>query len=243
MSAAAAPRTAKKKRTRWAIIAIVVAVVVVLAVAAPMVLGGPKKSTATVPTTAAAIGTLAVTTSADGQTEADDAYDVYPEVSGTVETVDVKVGDKVETGDELFTVDDASLRSAVRQAKAQLSQANQQVAAANKQVAAANQQVSAAKLQKLQAENNLDRLESQTGTRTATSSQIDEAERSVNVCEGRCHDREVLPEGRESVAFERPGRAQQRPDQLQRSQGRPRQGRRARSGRRRGDRGERCRGR
>ncbi len=48
-------------------------------------------------------------------------------------------------------------------------------------MAAANQQVSAAKLQKLQAENNLDRLESQTGTRTATSSQIDEAEQSVNV--------------------------------------------------------------
>jgi len=180
MSAAAAPRTAKKKRTRWAIIAIVVAVVVVAAVAAPMVLGGPKKSTVSVPTTAAAVGTLSVTTSADGQTEADDAYDVYPEVSGTVETVGVKVGDKVETGDELFTVDDASLQSAVRQAKAQLSQADQQVASANQQVSAANQQVESARLQKLQAENNLDRLESQTGTRTATSSQIDEAEQGVS---------------------------------------------------------------
>ena len=48
-------------------------------------------------------GTLVVTASADGQTEADDTYDVYPEVSGTVETVEVKVGDRVEAGDTLFS--------------------------------------------------------------------------------------------------------------------------------------------
>jgi len=181
MSAEAAPRTAKKKRTRWAIIAIVVAVVVVSAVMAPMVLGGPNKSATAVPTTTVATGTIAVTTSADGQTEADNAHDVYPEVSGTVESLEVKVGATVEAGDELFTVDDAGLRSAVRQAKAQLSQADQQVAAASQQVASADQQVASAKLQRVQAENNLDRLESQTGTRTATSGQIDEAERSVRV--------------------------------------------------------------
>ena len=183
MNAEAAPRTAKKKRARWAIIAIVVVVLAAAAVAAPMVLGRGKQSTAPVPTTTAAIGTLEVTTSADGQSEADDAYDVYPEISGTVETVDVKVGDKVEAGDELFSVDDATLQAAARQAKAQLSQADQQVAAANQQVAAANQQVESAQLQKLQAENNLDRLESQTGTRTATSSQIDEAEQGVSAAE------------------------------------------------------------
>jgi len=164
----------KKKRTRWAIIALVAVAVVVLAVAAPMVLGGPRRAAAPVPTTTVAAGELVVTASADGQTEADSAYDVYPEVSGTVDSVEVSLGDKVKAGDTLFTIDDTALQSAVRQANAQLSQAKSQVAGAE-------QQLSQAKLQQLQAENHLDKLESMTGTMSASSSQIAEAKRSVTV--------------------------------------------------------------
>jgi len=174
MSAEAAPRTAKKKRTRWAIIALVVVVLVALVVAAPMVMGGPGKDAAPVPTTTVAAGELVVTASADGQTEVESAYDVYPEVSGTVESVEVALGEKVKAGDTLFTLDDAALQSAVRQANAQLSQAKSQVAGAQ-------QQLSQAKLQQLQAENSLDKLESMTGTMSASSEQITEAKRSVTV--------------------------------------------------------------
>jgi membrane fusion protein, macrolide-specific efflux system len=174
MSAEAAPRTAKKKRTRWALIALIVVAVVAVVVAVPMVMGSGKKSAASAPTTAVEPGTLIVRASADGQTEADDTYDVYPEVSGTVERVDVAVGDKVKAGDTLFTLDAASLREAVRQANASLAQSKQQVASAN-------QQLQQAKLQKLQAENNLDKLESLTGTMTASDAQIAEAKRSVTV--------------------------------------------------------------
>ena len=164
----------KNKRTRWAIIALIAVVVVVLAVAVPMVMGGPGKGVAPVPTTTVAAGELVVTASADGQTEVDAAYDVYPDVSGTVDSVEVSLGDKVKAGDTLFTIDDAALQSAVRQANAQLSQAKSQVAGAQ-------QQLSQAKLQQLQAENNLDKLESLPGTMSASSAQIAEAKRGVTV--------------------------------------------------------------
>jgi len=174
MSAEAAPRTARKKRARWAIIALAVVVVIVAAVAVPMLMGGSRKSDTAVATTTVKAGRLVVTASADGQTEADNTYDVYPEVSGTVERVDVVLGDAVKAGDTLFTVGATSLQSAVRSANAQLSQAKQQVAQAN-------QQVGQAKFQQLQAENGLDRLESQPTSMHASSAQITEAKRSITV--------------------------------------------------------------
>lgn len=181
MNAHAAPRTARKKRGRWAAVAAVVLVVVMVAIVAPNVMGRGAKSETDVPTTTVAVGKLVISTAADGYTEADDTYDVYPEVSGSVQTVDVKVGDKIEAGESLFVLDDAPLRSAVRETSAQLSQAEQQVAAATQQVAAADQQIAAATLQRLQAENELERLESLTGTVAVSSSRIEEAENGVVV--------------------------------------------------------------
>lgn len=96
--------------------------------------------------------------------------------SGTVQSVEVLVGDKVKAGDELFTVDDASLRSTVRQANAALSQARQGVSAAD-------QQVSQARLMKLQATNALSKLRSLPATMAASSAQIKEAKRSVKVAD------------------------------------------------------------
>jgi len=174
MSAEAAPRTAKKKRARWAVIALIVVAVIAVVAAVPLLMGGSGKSAAAAPTTTVEPGSLIVIASADGQTAADDVRDVYPKVSGTVEHVDVAVGDTVKAGATLFTLDDASLRAAVRQANATLTQSKQQVASAD-------QQLQQAKLQKLQAENNLDRLESLTGTMTASDAQISEAKASIAV--------------------------------------------------------------
>jgi len=132
-------------------------------------------------TTTVATGELAITASADGQTEADRTYDVYPDVSGTVERVEVSLGDKVKAGDTLFTIDDASLQSAVRSANAQLSAAKSQVSQANQQVAQANQQLDQAEASQFKAENNLHSLQSLTGTAAASSARIAEAKNDVAV--------------------------------------------------------------
>jgi len=174
MSAEAAPRTAKKKRTRWAIIALVVVAVAALAIAGPMIASGGKSSAPTVETLTVSTGTLVVTASADGETAPHETYDVYPAVSGTVDKLEVSVGDKVKAGDLLFTIDDASLQSAVRQANSGLSQAKSQVAGANQQVAQANMQL-------LQAKNALHTLESLPASRSASSAQIAEAKRGITV--------------------------------------------------------------
>lgn len=179
---AAAPRTARKRRARWAVAALVAVVLIAAGVIAwPMVAARLNPAPAAVAAAAAESGRLVVTASADGVAEPAETTDVYAEVGGTVESVEVEVGDRVKAGDELFTVDDADLADAVDSARAQLLQAKQQVASANQQVASANQQVEQAEYGLLQAENRLDALESQTGTRAATAAEIDEAEKNVEV--------------------------------------------------------------
>jgi macrolide-specific efflux system membrane fusion protein len=173
MSAEAAPRTARKKRARWAIVALVVVVVAVLAIAVPMVTGGAPKKATTVETVTVTPSRLAITASADGQTEADVTRDVYPEVSGTVVKLDVSTGDTVAAGDVLFTIDDTDLRAAVRQANAQLS-------SARSQVAQATEQVQQARLSQLQARNRLHKLESLPATQQVPTD-ITEAKRQVIV--------------------------------------------------------------
>ncbi|MDP2299373.1 MAG: biotin/lipoyl-binding protein, partial [Actinomycetota bacterium] len=181
MTAAAAPRTAKKKRARWMLIALTAVVAIALGVALPLVMGARDGAATPVPTTTAEPGELVVSVSADGRTEAAETHDVYPGASGTVQAVEVEVGDTVEAGQTLFVVDDADLEAGVRQANAQLLQARQQVAQASQQVAQASQQLQQADLQRSRAENNLTALESQTGTMTATPAQIDAAEAETDI--------------------------------------------------------------
>ncbi|TLM86999.1 MAG: hypothetical protein FDZ75_07095, partial [Actinobacteria bacterium] len=103
MSADAAPRTARKRRTQWAIGALVVVVIVAAVVLlAPRFLGGNKKSQSTVQTATVKKGSLTVAVSADGQTAAIDTYNVYPQVSGNVDKVSVSIGDHVKAGATLF---------------------------------------------------------------------------------------------------------------------------------------------
>lgn len=175
MSAQAAPRTARRTRTRWAIAALAtVAVIVAGVLLAPRIMGLGAGEAVSVATTAVESGRLIVTASGDGETEAIETYDGYPEVSGTVEEIKVSVGDRVKAGQVLYTLDDADLRKALTKASASVRQADQQVAQAR-------QQVSQAKLQLTQARNRLDALESATGTHTASAGDVDEAEQSVAV--------------------------------------------------------------
>jgi flagellar basal body-associated protein FliL len=58
MNAAAAPRTAKKKRVRWMLIALAAVVAIVLGVALPLVTGAREGAVTPVPTATAEPGEL-----------------------------------------------------------------------------------------------------------------------------------------------------------------------------------------
>lgn len=177
MSSQAASPSTRRKRSTWAIAALVtMAVVVAAIVGAPRLLGMSSGEAVTVATTTVGSGSLTVTASGDGQTEAIDSYEGYPQVSGTVEEIAVSVGDRVKAGEVLYTLDDGDLQQALTKATSSLRQADQQVAQAK-------QQVSQATLQLIQAENRLDALESRSGTMSASAAEIEEAEQSIEVAE------------------------------------------------------------
>jgi multidrug efflux pump subunit AcrA (membrane-fusion protein) len=177
MSAEAAPRTARKRKTRWAIgILAAVALIAAGVFAWPLVKRATTTQTATVSTTPVESGELMVTASADGSTEPKTSYDVYPEVGGTVTSVDVAVGDRVKAGDTLFVIDDNSLRDALRQAATSLDQADQQLAQSK-------QQVAQSKLGLLQAQNKLSALKSKPPSMPASSADIAEAKQGITVAQ------------------------------------------------------------
>ena len=167
MSAEAAPRTATKKRARWAIVAVVVAVVVVVA-CRPMVMGGGEKA-CTVPTTTVVTGS---SSSRHLRTARPRPTHVrrLPRGHRHRRRVDVSIGDTVEAGEALFTIDDADLQAAVRQANAQLS--SEAGRKATQQVQQPTSRSLATPV--LQAENSLDKLESLPHD-ASQPSEIDEA--------------------------------------------------------------------
>ncbi|MCE5191199.1 MAG: efflux RND transporter periplasmic adaptor subunit [Actinomycetia bacterium] len=88
--------------------------------------------TATTYTTEAATrGTLSVTVSGTGNLAVDNTTEVYPSVSGTVASVKVAKGDKVATGDVLFTLDAQNARANTAKALAGYRQSQQGVAQAS----------------------------------------------------------------------------------------------------------------
>jgi len=172
MSAEAAPRTAARKRkSRLVIAGLVVAVVAVAGLVGVTLMKPPVSPTAGITTEEAVRTTLVVTVSGDGKTMPVNTDDVYPQVSGTVDEVDVAVGDTVKKGARLFTIDDGDLDAAVLQARASLRQAQQSKAGAL-------QQVSQADLQKAQAEQTLAKLRSMPATQTSAAD-IAVAQKSV----------------------------------------------------------------
>jgi macrolide-specific efflux system membrane fusion protein len=110
--------------------------------------------------------TVVVTVSASGNMVVDSEQSVSPKVSGTVDKLNVKLGQKVKAGDVLYTISNDGLDTAVVRARSSWKQAKQGLQRARISLA--------------QAEQQLDALESQTGTRTATDEDIDIAERQVS---------------------------------------------------------------
>jgi len=64
--------------------------------------------------------TLVQSLFADGTVEAEQEQSVFSEVSGTIKSVNVKVGDTVKKGDVLMTLDTSKLMQSLQQAKYQL---------------------------------------------------------------------------------------------------------------------------
>ena len=169
----AAPQTAKKKRrTRTALIA--VAILAVLAGGSGYVyLQSQKKPAGSNYRTATVTRShLVATVSADGSTKPIESTDVYPAVSGTVKRLDVKLGDTVTAGDTLYVLDRATLQGTVLQARATLDSQKQARKQASQSLATGEQSIAAAQATLLQANQNLDALESKPATTTGIDEQI-----------------------------------------------------------------------
>ncbi|MHB9002637.1 MAG: efflux RND transporter periplasmic adaptor subunit [Coriobacteriia bacterium] len=95
---------------------------------------GAAETATTYQTEAAALGTLSVTVSGTGNLEVDGTTDVYPAMAGTVDELNVAIGDAVTTGTVLFTLDASDAEASTAQALASYRQAQANVAQANAQL-------------------------------------------------------------------------------------------------------------
>jgi HlyD family secretion protein len=122
--------------SRGKIIAGIVGLVVVGAIVAGVVVSAQG---AVPQVTAAKVEqeTLGVLVTASGKIEAADKADVFPPTMGTLDTVSVVDGQKVKAGDVLATMDIASMRLQVAQARAGLKAAQAQLDGVNKGIPAA----------------------------------------------------------------------------------------------------------
>jgi multidrug efflux pump subunit AcrA (membrane-fusion protein) len=134
-------------KKKW--IALAGAVVVAAGAVGGWALARPDESSATTPITATAtVGTIRQTVAATGTLAPAQRADLTFQVSGTVTTVPVTVGDKVAKGATVATIDDTDLQTAVDAAQAGVTSAQDQVDAAgggsSAQVASAQAQLAAA---------------------------------------------------------------------------------------------------
>ena len=185
MSAQTAPvAAARGKRGRWAVIAIV-ALVVIVAVVAVVTLTRPRKAAnSNIATAKAAKRTISVIVSGSGTSVAADSVTVNPQINGTVKTLAVSVGDTVTAGDALYTITSDSVKNSYLQAKASLLSSKQSVSNATSQLEDAETKLYSAKTQKLQAQNKVDKLESQPATSTDHDFNLKIAKRELHAaCE------------------------------------------------------------
>jgi HlyD family secretion protein len=179
MSAEAAPQSAaRKKRTRWAIIAAVVLVVLVVGITGATLLR-PKNVGQALATAPAEKKTITVLVSGTGQTVVADSVDVNPEISGTVERLYVSLGETVTAGDDLYTISSSDVEAQLLKSKAALLQAKQNKTQALQAEEQADGQVYSAKTQQVQAQQNLDKLESQPATSPNHANDVTIAERQL----------------------------------------------------------------
>ena len=143
-----------KGRRRWAIAVAIVVLVGVGGSAAWAATRG-KSGSATSTTTQVTVSstTVSQSVSTTGTIEPAHEADLSFQVSGTVTSVPVAVGDQVTKGQALATVGTSELRSAVTLAKATLTAANESLSSAESGSSAV--QIAAAKAQVAQAKSNL----------------------------------------------------------------------------------------
>jgi multidrug efflux pump subunit AcrA (membrane-fusion protein) len=152
-------------KKKW--IALAGAVVVVAAGAGGWALARPDESSATTPITATAtVGTIRQTVAASGTLAPARRADLTFQVSGTVTTVPVAVGDKVAKGATLATIDDTELQSAVDAARTSVTAAQDQVTAASGSTSA---QLASAQAQLAAAQSSLARAEASLADATLSS--------------------------------------------------------------------------
>lgn len=102
-------------------------------------------------------GTLDDSISASGTVESSDVSNVTTDLKYTVKTVDVKVGDMVQAGDVICTLDTESLEKSIEKAKETLAD---NVAQAEKNYQKAQESLSEAQTKTSEAKTDLDEAES-----------------------------------------------------------------------------------
>jgi multidrug efflux pump subunit AcrA (membrane-fusion protein) len=143
-----------KGRSRWAI-AVAIVVLVGIGGGAAWAATRGKSGAATSTTTQVTVSstTVSQSVSTTGTIEPAHEADLSFQVSGTVTSVPVAVGEKVTKGQALATVGTSELRSAVTLAEATLTAANESLSSADSGSSAV--QIAAAKAQVAQAKSNL----------------------------------------------------------------------------------------
>ena len=180
MNAQAAPNAAARKRkSRWAVGAVVALVVIVAAVAAFALLRPEAGSQSSMSTATATRQTLRIIVSGTGTAVVGDSVTVNPKISGTVKKLYVSLGKSVSAGDKLYTITSDDVEAQRLQAKASLLQSKQGLAQSKQNRTQASNQVYAAQTQQIQAQQNLDNLESQPTTTPGITDQITVAKRQL----------------------------------------------------------------
>ncbi|SMY18008.1 HlyD family secretion protein [Photobacterium aquimaris] len=106
---------------------------------------------------------------------------ISPQVSGVITHVDVKNGQTVHKGQQLFTIDSAPYVLTVRQTQADLAQANQNYSAQTQQLATANQLLKQRQLQSHNATTSLNRFKKLINKGLVTQQQFDDAQTQAAV--------------------------------------------------------------
>ena len=180
MNAAAAPRSAaRKRRARWGIIAIVAIAVLVVGVAGATLLRPKNSGQPTVATATVVKKSITVLVSGTGETVVADSVDVNPEITGTVERLYVSLGETVTAGDDLYKISSSDVDAQLLKARASLLQSKQSKTQALQSKEQADGQVYSAKTQQVQAQQNLDRLESQPATSPNNANEVTIARRQL----------------------------------------------------------------
>jgi HlyD family secretion protein len=166
-----------RRRLRWLLIPLIV-----LVIAAIVVWRLRAATTTTTATTTATVslGSLTLSVSGSGSVAAARTVDLPFEQTGTITSVDVKVGDQVQAGQTLAQIDATTLQLQVQQAQANLKSAQAKLDQANHGSATPQDLASAqASLDSAEAQLN------QTSSGTATKADIQSAQAQLDAAQAK----------------------------------------------------------